>query len=121
MTTAGIDVGSVTTKVVLLDNGRVVSQHLVPTKADPNLAAQTALYECLKISGLSAGDIRFTISTAMASMTCWGVSTVTEVLNTGTRTSAGSSLLAGSARPQTLAAPTWSSSPNKEDVISVTL
>ena len=63
MIAAGIDVGSVTTKTVLLEGDKIIGFHLVPTKADPNLAAKTALEESLRVAKISKDKISYTVST----------------------------------------------------------
>lgn len=63
MISAGIDVGSVSTKVVLLDGNEIKAMHIVPTKADPNLAAETAMNECLKVAGVTQKDVGYTVTT----------------------------------------------------------
>ena len=80
MITAGIDVGSVTTKAVILSDNNVIGEHLVPTKADPNLAAQTTLMEALKIAGIPSGKVDSTISTGYGRRAIdYGDKTVTEI------------------------------------------
>lgn len=77
MITAGIDIGSVTTKVVVLparrpdeigtlaggDEEKVLAQALVSTGTNPPLAAEKVLDEALKQAGLSKRDIRYIVST----------------------------------------------------------
>ena len=80
MITAGIDVGSVTTKVVLMDGDKIIGYHLVPTKADPNLAAKTSLEESLKVAGISQDKIGFTCSTGYGRRAIdYGDKVVTEI------------------------------------------
>lgn len=62
-TVAGIDVGSVTTKVVILKDKEILSQAISLTKADPNLAARSVLVKALKKTGLSEKDLSFIAST----------------------------------------------------------
>lgn len=80
MITAGIDVGSVTTKAVLLSDSKIKGEYLSPTKADPNLAAQTAFNESLKVAGITADKVDFTISTGYGRRAIdYGDKTVTEI------------------------------------------
>ncbi len=63
MITAGVDVGSVTTKAVIMDGGRVAGKHIVPTKADPAVAAQSSFSECLKAAGMSSKQVGRIVTT----------------------------------------------------------
>lgn len=63
---AGIDVGSLTTKVLLMDaaeKDRVLSFHLVRSGSDFRKAMETAVEEALKSAGLRLEDLRFAVST----------------------------------------------------------
>lgn len=63
MITAGIDIGSVTTKVIILDGERVLGRTICPTGAHPKRAAQKMLEEALGQAGLLRVDIRYIVST----------------------------------------------------------
>lgn len=64
MITAGIDVGSTTTKLVLLeDDSRVLAQHILLTGFRPIEAAQKALDVCCKSIACSPDNIAYTVST----------------------------------------------------------
>jgi predicted CoA-substrate-specific enzyme activase len=63
MITAGIDVGSLTTKIVLLKKNKVLARAITPTRADPSIAAELVMRSVLKKSGLSRKQIDYTIST----------------------------------------------------------
>lgn len=62
---AGIDVGSVTTKVVIvaLQDRKILAQAISSTRADPKLAANSVLEEALKKASLSRDEIAFIVST----------------------------------------------------------
>jgi len=62
--TAGIDVGSKTTKVVILEDGRVLGRSsLVPTGFDQTESAQRAIEEALQATGLGAAAIERRVAT----------------------------------------------------------
>ena len=63
MITAGIDIGSVTTKVVLLKEEKVIARVITSTGAHPALAAEEVLKEALKQVNLSRADIEYIVST----------------------------------------------------------
>ncbi len=61
---AGIDVGSRTTKALLLnDEGEIISYHVLFTGADPKGASFRCLKECLKEIGKSLKDIEMIVAT----------------------------------------------------------
>ena len=63
MITAGIDVGSVTTKAVVLVNGIVKGMALDFTKADPDGAAKSSLKKALSQARLAQPKIQFIVTT----------------------------------------------------------
>jgi predicted CoA-substrate-specific enzyme activase len=63
MITAGIDIGSVTTKVVVLKNKEILARAITPTGADPKVAAELAMKEASKLACLSMDDIEYIVST----------------------------------------------------------
>lgn len=63
MITGGIDIGSVTTKVVLLKEEKVIARVITSTGAHPALAAEEVLKEALKQVNLSRADIEYIVST----------------------------------------------------------
>jgi len=64
MVVAGIDIGSVCTKTVLLDdNLRIVSFSILRSGSLFEGAAENSLNEALRLSGLNRGDIAYTIAT----------------------------------------------------------
>lgn len=61
--TAGVDIGSTYTKVVIIKNDKVVGYGIKPTGASSEGAAQSAMKEALEMSGLSIENIQYTVST----------------------------------------------------------
>ncbi|MBT9129963.1 MAG: (R)-phenyllactate dehydratase activator [candidate division WS2 bacterium] len=61
--TAGIDIGSVTTKVVILDEEKMPTSAICPTGAYPKQSAEKVLAEALRQTGLLMTDIGCIIST----------------------------------------------------------
>lgn len=63
MLTAGIDVGMLWTKAVVLDGREVVGWDISPTGDNAGTAAERALHSALASSGLSRGDLRAVVAT----------------------------------------------------------
>ncbi len=63
MLTAGIDVGSRTTKIVILNNGKVQATGLQPTGANSINRAKDVLQKTLKTEGLCFKDLDYVIAT----------------------------------------------------------
>lgn len=63
MILAGVDVGSVATKVVTLKDKQVVGRHVLPTGANPQKAAETALAGALGQAGLAGATPSRIVST----------------------------------------------------------
>jgi len=61
--TAGVDIGSTYTKVVILKDDKVVGFGIKPTGASSEGAAQSAMKEALEMSGESLENIQYTVST----------------------------------------------------------
>lgn len=79
--TAGIDVGSVATKVVILKNGKIVGKSLTLTKADPFHAATFALKKALKEARLHKNNINFIVATGYGRRAIeFANETVTEII-----------------------------------------
>lgn len=88
---AGIDVGSITTKAVILGDKppdlsiggggkEILTQTITLTKADPVSAAQSTFKEALKKSGLSPKDISFIATTGYGRRAIeFGNKTITEI------------------------------------------
>lgn len=60
---AGIDVGSVTTKVVITRDSELTAYHVIPSGANYKMAAQKAMEEVLAKAGLSLKDIACIVAT----------------------------------------------------------
>lgn len=63
MITAGIDVGSVVTKAVILKDEKILARSLTPTGADPNSAAKLVMKKVLKEANLPRNKIEYIVST----------------------------------------------------------
>ena len=81
MYTAGIDSGSASTDVVILDQeGKIAAWSIVPTGAGAAAGANRALQEALEKAGIREKDLRRTISTGYGRETIGkGDATVTEI------------------------------------------
>ncbi len=64
MKALGIDVGSLTTKAVILDDG-ILASCIITSADEAEQSARTALDEVLKRAGLSSGDDLYTVSTGV--------------------------------------------------------
>jgi predicted CoA-substrate-specific enzyme activase len=60
---AGVDIGAVATKVVILADGKTLASHLLPSGYDGNGAARRALKLTLEEARLSRSDLEFIVST----------------------------------------------------------
>ena len=64
MFVAGIDIGSLTAKAVILDDeGRVVGQAITLTGAFSQKAGETAFEMALAMAGIEASDITYVLAT----------------------------------------------------------
>ncbi len=63
MPVAGIDVGSLTAEVVLMDRGEVLHYVIMPTGSNSKAAAEKAIESALKTAGLSRSDIKYIVAT----------------------------------------------------------
>jgi bzd-type benzoyl-CoA reductase Q subunit len=63
MITAGVDVGSLTGKALILQDGEIASWSLLPTGADSSVAAGKAIDAALEKAQLSLSDIDYIVST----------------------------------------------------------
>lgn len=80
MITAGIDIGSVATKVLILEDKKVLSQVVCPTGPDLKAVAQEMLKKALAMANLSSTDIKYIVSTGYGRRTIeFGDRTVTEI------------------------------------------
>lgn len=65
MVTCGIDMGSKTIKVVLIDGDRILAQHMIPTGKDKEKLAEQAFGEALQKAKLSRGDVKKIVATGI--------------------------------------------------------
>ncbi len=63
MITAGVDIGSLTVKALILEDNRIRAWSLIPTGADSSIAAKKAMDIALEKAGLSLTDIEYIVST----------------------------------------------------------
>ncbi len=63
MITAGVDVGSLTGKALILKDSEIISWSLIPTSADSAVTGQKAIDIALEKANLSLGDIDYIVST----------------------------------------------------------
>lgn len=63
MMSAGCDVGSLTTKAVILNNTRVMSHALIPSSFNPEKSAAEVMDMALNAAGLTMKDIGFCVGT----------------------------------------------------------
>jgi len=63
MITAGVDIGSLTGKALILKDNEIMSWSLIPTGADSSLAANKAMDIAVEKAHLSLGDIDYIVST----------------------------------------------------------
>ena len=61
--TAGLDIGSVGVKAVLMEDGRIVSSILLPTGWNPGESGRVAMRHLLGETGSCAGEVTFTVAT----------------------------------------------------------
>lgn len=63
MSVAGIDIGSLSTEVVVLEKGKVLAEIIIPTGANSKVAAEKAMQKALEESGLSLDNLQYIIAT----------------------------------------------------------
>ncbi len=63
MVVAGIDVGSLTAEVVLLEEGKILHYVIIPTGANSKTAADKAMDTALEAAGLTRSDLRYIVAT----------------------------------------------------------
>jgi len=63
MIAAGIDIGSATSKVVLLDGDRILGYSLIPTGAESTHSARQALNQVLNLTNLSRDSLGYIVAT----------------------------------------------------------
>ncbi len=69
MRTAGIDVGSLTAKAVVMDDGRIVASSLMPAGPDPARSADSVIRRCLKDGGIPAAPVQCCCGTGYGRLT----------------------------------------------------
>jgi len=67
MKALGIDIGSLTTKVVILENGHILSAVITPSGDEPELAAREAVKQALAQANLSLNEDLYLVSTGVGS------------------------------------------------------
>jgi len=60
---AGCDVGSLTSKAVIMKNGKIIGSHIIKSKPRPKDSADAALAGALEDAGISKDDIKYCIGT----------------------------------------------------------
>ena len=60
---AGCDVGSLTSKAVIMKNGKIISHQIIKSKPRPKDSADAVLKEVLSLAGISKNDINYCIGT----------------------------------------------------------
>lgn len=60
---AGCDAGTLTTKAVIMKNGAMISNAIVPTEAKPEKAAKAAMDKALSSAGLPLKKVKFSVGT----------------------------------------------------------
>lgn len=93
---AGVDIGSVTAKTIILHKGLVVARSLVPTEISSEESGLKALKKALENAGLSRSDLKYIIATGYGRISAsYANKTVTEItcharganfINSATRT-----------------------------------
>ena len=63
MPVAGIDIGSLTAEVVIMEQGKILHYNIRPTGSNSKMAAEKAMEEALKSAGLSPDDLKYVIAT----------------------------------------------------------
>ncbi len=63
MLTAGCDVGSLSAKAVIMENGSLVSSHVIFAKPEPEESARAVMNGALDKAGLSLDDISYCVGT----------------------------------------------------------
>ena len=63
MPVAGVDIGSLSTEVVILDKRAMLAAIIIPTGANSRLAAEKAMKMALEESGLSRDDLQYIVAT----------------------------------------------------------
>lgn len=76
MPVAGVDVGSLTAKAVIVENGEILASAVVPGSPRPGESSRLALGEALKKAGLSREDLAYIVGTGYGRKQIEGVNEV---------------------------------------------
>jgi predicted CoA-substrate-specific enzyme activase len=80
MFTAGIDIGSVATKALILKDREILATAILPTGSRPKLSAEKALSQALQTCHLQPADVQRTVSTGYGRRVVdFGDQTITEI------------------------------------------
>jgi len=80
MITAGVDIGSVATKVVVLKDKTIAAAEVAPTGSRPKATAQAVLDKALAVAGLQRSDVERIVSTGYGRRVIeFGDKTITEI------------------------------------------
>ena len=63
MKALGIDIGSLTTKAVILDNGAILASSIIPSEDEAELSAKSVIQKTLNQAGISSTDDFYIVST----------------------------------------------------------
>ena len=63
MYVAGVDLGSLTAKAVIIKDGKIAASHVMPAGYNSAETSKKVMEECLKELGLSIDDLAYTVST----------------------------------------------------------
>jgi len=69
MKTAGVDIGSLTGKALVLEDHNIISWSLIPTNPDPNVTVKKAIDIALEKAHLSISDMDYVVSTGYGRLT----------------------------------------------------
>lgn len=93
---AGVDIGSVTAKSIVLKDNVIVGRYLIPTTVSSEKSGSTAMDKALTAAGIARSDLKYVIATGYGRIAApYANKTVTEItchakganfLNPGTRT-----------------------------------
>lgn len=70
MYTLGIDIGSTSSKTVILEDGIKIAAHVVIPLGTGTIGPETALDEIFRQSGISKDQITYTVATGYGRLTC---------------------------------------------------
>src|SRR4030065_1374165 len=77
---AGVDVGSLTTKSVIISNGSILGFGLIPTGIDAEENGRLALQKALESANLSRNDLKYIVATGYGRISApYANKTVTEI------------------------------------------